>query len=353
MSNKQMAEKRAEALDLPMAIAQAWSPTEWGDISVLVAVSGGADSVALLRGMVAAHSGGAGRMIVGHFNHRLRGADSDADEAFVRELSTWLELTCEVGSAPDAPVPTSAPPEETTRAARYAFLLTAARRHGARHIVTAHTADDQAETVIHRILRGTGIAGLAGIPRIRALGPDVSLVRPLLTMRRAELRAWLARIGQGYREDTSNVDHRFTRNRIRQELLPHLAQRYNPDVNGALIRLAGLAGEAQQVIDTLSADLAARCLLSQTAIELRLDCAVLRGAHPYIMRETLIALWQQQRWPLEAMGHEQWRLLADMATTPIPPAKQTLPGGIAVERDKGDILLFRSPADSNKCESPE
>jgi tRNA(Ile)-lysidine synthase len=247
-------------------------------------------------------------------------------------------LDCEVGAAPHAAA--SHPSEETARAARYEFLLAAARRRGARHIVTAHTADDQAETVLHRILRGTGIAGLAGIPRVRALGPDVSLVRPLLGIRRSELRGWLARIGQDYREDTSNADHRFTRNRLRHALLPHLAQNYNPDVSGALLRLAGLAGEVQAVIDALTADLAHRCQLSRTPAELCLDCGVLRGCPPYVVRETLIAVWRQQRWTLGSMGHEQWSLLADMILAPTPGPKQTLPGGIGAERRDDQLILL-------------
>src|SRR5436189_3233901 len=113
--------------------------------------------------------------------------------------------------------------EAVGRRVRYDFLASVARETGAAWVATGHTADDQAETVLHRLLRGTGLKGLAGIPARRALAPGVDVVRPLLKVRRAEVLAFLQETGQRFRQDTSNVDPRFTRNRIRHELLPSLA----------------------------------------------------------------------------------------------------------------------------------
>ncbi len=177
------------------------------------------------------------------------------------ELCRQLGLHCEVGhaAAPLADV-AGATLEEAARDARYEFLRQAAERLGARYVVTAHTADDQAETVLHRVIRGSGIAGLCGIGRTRPLGPAVTVIRPLLGVRRSELLAYLEELEQPYRDDSSNADRQFTRNRIRHELLPRLAADFNPGVVDALLRLATLAGEVQAVVDARVDALAARCV---------------------------------------------------------------------------------------------
>src|SRR5262249_45357023 len=128
--------------------------------------------------------------------------------------------------------------ESTARRVRYAWLTTVAREAGASWVATGHTADDQAETVLHRLLRGTGLKGLCGIPARRPLAAGVQLLRPLLHTRKYELLAFLEALGQDYRRDSSNADLALVRNRIRHELLPHLAAAYNPAVVSALCRLA-------------------------------------------------------------------------------------------------------------------
>ena len=136
--------------------------------------------------------------------------------------------------------------EATARRLRYRWLAKVAREAGAHWIATGHTADDQAETVLHRLLRGTGLQGLRGIAGRRKLEPGVSLVRPLLQTTRTEIIAYLEQLHQPFRQDSTNRDLSYTRNRIRLELLPYLAERYNPAVSIALARLAEQANEAFQ-----------------------------------------------------------------------------------------------------------
>jgi len=178
-------------LEIETQLAGAFTTYGWNDVGVVVAVSGGADSVALLRGMASARStlAGSGRLIVAHFNHGLRGAESDADQAFVEELAARFQLQC--CSARAAPAGSGHVAEEAARNQRYAFLLQTASTQGARVVATAHTADDQIETVLHRVVRGSGLSGLAGIPFTRSLSEAVALVRPLLHYRRAEILAYL------------------------------------------------------------------------------------------------------------------------------------------------------------------
>ncbi|HTN77904.1 MAG TPA: tRNA lysidine(34) synthetase TilS, partial [Pirellulaceae bacterium] len=152
-------------------------------MTTLIAVSGGADSVALLRAMAAIRnqlSGKPAALQAVHFHHGLRGSEADADAKFVQELAAQCELKCVVGRATSDLAGEGDSVERAAREARYAFFTATANATGARYLLTAHTADDQAETILHRVLRGTGVAGLAGIPRVRRLSPLTTILRPLL-----------------------------------------------------------------------------------------------------------------------------------------------------------------------------
>jgi tRNA(Ile)-lysidine synthase len=323
---------------LELRLAAAWPPAKWADVTVLLAVSGGCDSVALLRAMVAIRAAGAGRLCVVHLNHQLR-ADSDVDELFVTDLCRQLTVPCEVDRIRLEEQPDGI--EAAARSARYRFLADAAGQLGARYVVTAHTADDQAETILHRILRGTGIGGLAGMARARPLG-HATLLRPFLAIERAELAAYLRDLGQPFREDASNADPRFTRNRLRHELLPWLAEQFNPSVKEALLRLGTLAGEAQAVVDALVDQLWEMAVRSEGAGAIVFDLTKLAPQPPYLVRELLMAAWRRQGWPMQAMGHAQWQQLCQMAISAaagetIPP--QVFPGNIAAHATGEQLRL--------------
>lgn len=329
--------------DLEKVLDETWPPGDWRNITVLLAVSGGADSVAMLRAMGALKCEGSGRLVVAHYNHNTRGAASAADEQFVVELSHKLGLTCEVGRAEAAA--SSPRDEQTWRNERYRFLEATAQRVGARFVVTAHTADDQAETILHRIIRGTGISGLAGIPRVRALG-HASLIRPLLAVHREQLLDYLKELGQDFRNDASNEDRQFMRNRIRHELLPRLQHDYNPQVVNALLRLGRVAGDAQDTLDTNVLE-----KLWQESVTLPagggvlLVCERLRQETPFLIHETLIRAYREQQWSLQAMGQAQWERLSDMIlaeANDAPPVM--LPGAIRAAREGAFLSLRQTDA---------
>jgi len=317
-------------------LASAWPTEAWADVSVLAAVSGGADSVALLRGLAALKRGGEGRLVVAHLNHRFRGEESDADEQFVCRLADDLGLACECGRLEPREIETGSEGlEEAARSKRYQFLIDAAEKIGARYVVCAHTADDQIETILHRIVRGTGIAGLAGMPRCRRLSQAVTLIRPLLDVRRAELVDYLASLGQPYRQDSTNSDRQFTRNRIRHELLPHLAEHYNPAVRDALLRLGRLAGEAQSLVDELVRELMDDGVVDEAENVTFVRRDRMQGQPDYLVRELLMAVWQSRSWPLQSMGFEEWCLLVRMlrsepGASNATPGKRTFPGQITL-----------------------
>ncbi|HVA48778.1 MAG TPA: tRNA lysidine(34) synthetase TilS [Pirellulales bacterium] len=344
-----MAREAAPAVAaLESRLRQLWPPDDWCDVTVLAAVSGGADSVALLRGLQAVRTPGPGRLVVAHFNHALR-AEADDDERFVRQLAERLGLQCVVARAerPAGPPKPASGMEEAARHARYDFLRATATEFGARYVATAHTADDQAETVLHRILRGTGIGGLSGMRRARSLREGVTLIRPLLTVRRAELVAYLAALGQPFREDATNLERRFTRNRLRHELLPQLAEQYNGQIADALLRLGRLAGEAQEVIDGQVKQLLRRAVRWE-AERLVFDCTELAEQPRYVLRELLIAAWRRQGWREQAMGFDVWEALADSLLATAASGRTAwpmLPGRIAVARH-GDLLVLSVGGDS-------
>ena len=316
----------------------------WQDVTALVAVSGGADSVALLRGLVLCKFVpfclGEGRLIVAHFNHRLRGAESDEDERFVRKLAEDLGLVIEVGQAnKGAPKRKRDSSEADFRQRRYDFLLETAQRVGARYIATGHTQDDQAETVLHRLLRGTGIAGLAGIPKAREIAQGISLVRPLLDISRANAREFLAALFQPYREDSSNVSSAFTRNRIRNELLPFLEKEYSPTLRASLLRLACLAEENQSLLASQVEPLLSR-LVQFRGDEVVVDCAGLADIHRHLVRELFLRIWTEQHWPQQHMTLDKWDQLATLALEPAASAAScNLPGNIRAERQHAELRL--------------
>jgi tRNA(Ile)-lysidine synthase len=336
---------------LERGLSHDWPPPQWRDLHVVLAVSAGPDSVAMLRGMhaIKQRSGGAGLLVVAHFNHGFRGLAADADQAWLEQLCRSLNLRLVSGKASgltDAEIRGDGW-EAAARASRYRFLCETAENFGARFVAVAHNADDQVETVLHRILRGTGLDGLAGIPPHRPLSPSVTLVRPLLTAARGEILKYLADIGQDFRTDETNTDTRWTRNRLRHELLPLLRERYNRSVDDALTRLAAQAEEAQHLIVDLAEKVFDECVSrevihtedsSSDAIRVRIDCRRLSESPLPVVREVCRMAWQQAHWPLLAMGFDQWRQLAELATGR-RDAMVNLPENIRARRENEALFL--------------
>jgi tRNA(Ile)-lysidine synthase len=210
---------------------------------VVVAVSGGADSLALLHLLNAIRETFGIVLHVATYDHGLRGTAGAEDAAYVRETAEKWGLPVTVGGGD---VPTLAAEwrlglEAAARRARYAFLIETARAVNAETVATGHHQDDQAETVLLHVLRGAGLAGLRGMLPVTQLG-EVRLVRPLLAVARAELTAYLAAAGLTPRHDATNDDLTYTRNRLRHQVMP-LLRGINPDVSSALARLAETARE--------------------------------------------------------------------------------------------------------------
>jgi tRNA(Ile)-lysidine synthase len=309
---------------------------------LLLAVSGGADSMSLLHGTRQLWPDGNGQIVVAHVNHQLRGSESAADAEFVREAAKsqglrFILLTCDVPKQREA---VRGGIEEVARRNRYRLLQDAALANGLGDVVCGHHQEDQAETVLHNILRGTGMKGLAGMSARRLLCEDVQLIRPLLSISRAAVVDFLHARQVSWQTDASNESPEFTRNRIRQQLLPLLAEEYNPQIARSLIRLAGHARD----VNTLASQVGQRCL-DDVVLELqrgicRLNRTRLAVWPQSVVRSALRLIWDYQSWPQQAMTQAHWHhLAADLQDTNGKPGDVP---GVDISTTKTIVRIFRT-----------
>ena len=310
----------------------------------VVAVSGGADSTALLLGLVALAPTPA-RFVVAHAEHDLR-ETAGTDREFVAVLAGRLGLTyvCRRLAVRDADDPTGEGIEARARRLRYRFLEEVAREHGARHVLVAHTADDQAETILHRILRGTGPAGLAGMRAARELCPGVALLRPLLTVPRDEVRAFLAATLETWREDESNADLRHARNFLRHEILGRCAAGPYPAAAAAIVRLGDQTGRLAAALHSAAVHLLERHGSRHADGTFVLRTVGLAGLDRHLLAEMFVALWDREGWPRRDMTAAHYQRLATVAASGAAGERSDYPGGVRVVTGADGTMELRHPA---------
>jgi tRNA(Ile)-lysidine synthase len=250
------------------------------DSLILAAVSGGADSVAMLRALHELAPRLGFRLAAAHLNHRLRGPESDRDERFVRDLCARLKVPLEVGQAGSL-APEMPNLEEAAREARHDYLGRTVRRLGASHLALAHNAGDQAETVLMRLLRGAGVSGLGAMAE-SALG---LIVRPMLTLVRAAIEDYLHAIGQRWIEDSTNASPAMLRNRIRGELLPYLEREYAPGLSARLVELGSEMRAVGEYLSRAAGAELTRIRRSDGALDLDRFAALDPALKPVVMRQ--------------------------------------------------------------------
>ena len=310
-----------------------------------VAVSGGADSVALLRLLVEL-GGELGIVLsVAHFHHGIRGAEADADARFVARLakSHNLELHSGSGDAPGHAGARQASLETAARELRYQFFAGLLNSGAVERIATGHTLDDQAETVLMKTLRGAGTRGLAGIyPVLHAAwgrrdaaeggrARQARIVRPLLGVRRRELEEYLRGLGQEWREDATNRDRRHLRNRVRQELVPLLERDFNPEVTRVLGESAEVARAEEEFWQGEMKHLLPQ-VCPQAGEVMKLDALL---AQPLAVQRRLVrAALERAGAGFDFRHGEEILRLAQK-----PRGTVELPGGWRVVRGKGDLRI--------------
>lgn len=357
-------------------IESAWPGARYRDVGVVVGCSGGADSVCLVHALnqlrqcqppgkislestrVAAsvdqvEANPKGFLMIAHFNHGLRGAESDGDEQFVRELASGLNLPLEVGRSDG-----SRADEQSARDDRRAFLGNVARASGSRYIALGHSIDDNVETVLYRLLRGTGPQGMTGMSPFRTLSEqdtdrDFVVSRPMLGLRRTQIRLAMQDAGFAWREDRSNESSIYRRNWIRNQLIP-LIENQMPHAVPAISRAIDGQQQWAAVIGSLVTRWMDRYLIASQPLTIATHSDVASGAngssgavanqHPEdaqaVAIEALRRCWMEKQWPLQAMGQSQWAMLFDQIIGRGPDVIM-LPGGIRASRSDGKILFQR------------
>jgi tRNA(Ile)-lysidine synthase len=285
---------------------------------VLAAVSGGPDSVCLvhlLRDLGLELAG------IAHFNHQLRGQESEDDQRFVARLAQALHLPfyCEISAVPAGNL------EQNARRARREFFRRLISEGKADRVALGHTRDDQAETVLFRILRGAGPTGLAGILPVSAEG----LIRPLIDVRREDVLAYLRDRDIPWREDSSNVSLAFARNRIRHELLPRLQQTFNPQLVDALAHLADVSFEEETWWAAEVARVAPQ-VLSETRDGLEIATEALRSLAPALQRRLVRQAIRQAKGDLRGIDYRHVEAILKLAASPEGSGRLTLPGAMGI-----------------------
>ena len=337
-------------------IESTWPSHRWRDVGVVIGCSGGADSVTLVRALDDLfrkqrddHPASRGFLIVAHFNHQLRGKDSDHDAKFTADLAAELQLRFELakadgstkwsmddhqasdhGSSDTIEVDSD---EASLRDQRIRFLIQVAKSTGARYISLAHSADDNVETVLHHLMRGTGPAGLAGIGHPLSIDEDLVLTRPLIQTRRQVIRQALNEKGHTWREDQSNRDCRYRRNWIRNQLIPMMESEF-PHAVEAMQRAIVLQKNWRQFIDQSAKQWLTIHLQIRPQITLEKDFTT----DTQILIAAMQQLWHDSRWPRQAMTQGHWERLAAMIRGQ-DEETFTLPSGIRVTSSSKHVQL--------------
>ena len=320
------------------------------DATIVVGVSGGADSMGLLHALSLLNESPGFRLNlhVAHLNHRLRGEAADADAAFVQAAADGHSLPCTVESVDvaEAAKEQQVSVEEAARHERHRFYERVCRRCGAGYVALGHHADDNVETVLQRILRGTGFRGLAGIPRSRPLraGSAVRLVRPLLGLPRRAILEFNSAHAVPCREDITNVSNEPLRNRLRNVILPMLAEQVNPQVREALLRLAEQARWVNEYMDETAQSAFRPLIIERTDQELSLNAPALARKSRIVQAELVrraIASFELGEQDV-SFGHLS--AVVDLLGEPGSGKQLHLPGGMTVSKIY-DRLVFAVPTE--------
>jgi tRNA(Ile)-lysidine synthase len=313
--------------------------------TVLVGLSGGPDSVALLHSLVTLGHRWSLRLVVAHLNHQLRGATADQEAAFVRRLSAGLDICCEIGSRNVARYGAThrLSIQEAARIVRYAFFDEVAAKYSASKVALGHHADDNAESILMHLLRGTGPLGLTGIPPVR----HGYIIRPLIGLTKKDILAFLELGGFEYLRDRSNLNTKYLRNRIRHELLPHLKECYNPNTVCALNRLASILRDEEDFWDQEVRQILQDLLVDHAPNRLSFMAGGLSDLHPALLRRLVRHAVLSLRGELKRLGHVHVEAVARLIAGPSPSGHLDLPQGVRVVRDREEVDFLLGTPEQN------
>ncbi len=312
------------------------------DQVVVVGVSGGADSLALLRALLALRETFGLKLHVAHLNHQLRGDESERDARFVEAVARdWgLPVTVESHDVAAFAAAKKLSTEEAARLVRYGFLEQVAEREGAAAVAVAHHADDQVETILLHFLRGAGLGGLRGMSECAhyPFQPPLRLLRPFLGVTRAQIEAYCAEQGLKPRTDTTNLDKRYLRNRVRFELLPLLEQ-YNPNLRAVLRQNAHILSDDYDYLMQRSRGAYDRTIIDRTADSVAFALSGWRALQPSLKRALIRLAVMKLRPLLRNLDARHVEAALHTADHGRVGARATLPEGLWLFRDFDAIVI--------------
>jgi len=321
---------------------------------IVLGISGGPDSVALLNLLIQANCTDTiySKLYLAHLNHLLREEESEQDEQFVKNVAKEcnLPLIVERSNIRKCARKRKLSIEEAAREERYLFLGTVAKQSGAGVIAVGHTADDNAETVLHRIIRGTGVMGLNGMRPKRKISPfsTIELVRPLLLSWRKDIMTYLNKMNISYRTDSTNLVKNTFRNRCRLELIPLLERNYNVNVKQSLVKLGEISTQNYDFLKSQADEVFKKILLDKSGETDNVFCEIVLDITPLkktpgilqqiIMREAVTELGI----PLKKFGHNQYNDIIGLLKREGKSLSRTINGYVNMRINDNKLYLSRA-----------
>ncbi len=309
---------------------------------VVVAVSGGPDSVALVYLLNRLKKKRRLFLHLAHLNHMLRDDEAEADNIFVKNLAKRLSLsvTCESIKVKDFAFEAKLSLEEAARKVRYNFLLRVGKENSASKIALGHNRDDQAETVLMRFLRGSGISGLRGIPPTRKLD-EVLIIRPLIEIKRDEIARFLSAKNIPFRTDSSNLKNLYFRNRIRNELIPYLEKDFNPNIKELLVNFAENISDDANYLERTGQNkfkaVRAGSPNNGIAINVKKFLTLHKAMQKLVARLAIKGLKGNVR----RIDYRHWKELEDLATNRPKNSIVDLPAEVSVVKNKENLVFYK------------
>lgn len=332
----------ATFLDKIKSTIKKYKMLEKGD-RILAGVSGGPDSVTLLHILYELKKEYSLNIVIAHLDHKFRGEESRADRVFCEGLAKKysLEIAWEEADVPKIAEEKGISPEEAARFERYDFFKRAAKERGMDKIAVGHTRDDQAETVLMRIIRGAGMKGLGGISPVKEM-PGFKIIRPLIEVSRKEVEGFVSEAGFEFRTDSSNEKSIYTRNKVRLELIPMLEEKFNSNIKEVL---ANMAENLQADNDFLSR-YSRRKFKSVSRIkqkEIFIDIKKLKKQPEAVRKRILRAGLEELKGDLRRLTYQHWKEIESLIESRPVNSKVDLPAGISIIKYRKELVCSKLP----------
>jgi tRNA(Ile)-lysidine synthase len=329
--------------ELPNILKRCHVPAQ--NSKILLCVSGGADSVAMVYALDEIAKDIGLKIFICHLNHSLRGRESDKDQRYVESIAKRLRVPIVIGRCDTTAFSKKhkLSIENAARRLRYEFFIKTAVRLRIRTIATAHTRDDQAETVLMRLIRGTGFRGLRGIP-VKNVRNNINIIRPLLNVSRNQINAYLMSKKCKPRFDKTNLDTRFSRNKIRLRLLPVLEKFYNPEIKQVLANFAELADKDYEYLDICHRSIFDKLADIDSEGIIRFSLSEINKQHLSVKRGVIRNAIKTLSDTLDNIDYRHWQEIESLIDTRPAGSRVDLPHDLVADKTKTCLRLFLSKA---------